>query len=413
MKKYVYRLVLCLFLGLSFFGCSTTEQQVENLIGQLAANEIGSPVWQQAVDELIIIGRPAARQLIAHIAEAHYIGENYREYRVEIEKIRTGCARALGKIKPRAASAALVATVTSSFTDAERLASIWAVGEIGSDQTSADALQKELDKEPAADEDPSIRLHTIIALIKMEEYSAVDEIKAVVDGAHAELAEEVLEGLRGANYFGVPILVDLAAREGPHQSQVQNILETIKAQLIEQLVAEDPDVRRHSARALGKIGDPSVQDALVARLQDSSNQVRFNAATSLAEMGQLQGIKFLFDAMEDQDPILRANAIKFLAEVQSSSAAVEKQLLEALVHDNPLSRAGAAQVLGQARVAAAVQALLTATQDPVPEVRWNAVIALGHIRPPESRSRLQELLKDSDATVAYYAEWALLQLGQG
>jgi HEAT repeat protein len=413
MEKRLPYLVFCLAFGTAFSACSTTEQQVEGLIEQLAANEIDAPSWNQAVDQLILIGRPAARQLIAHIAAAHYTGENYREYREEIEKIRTGCARALGKIKPRAASAALVGTIGPDFTDPERLAGIWAVGEIGFDQASADALKKELEKEPVEDENPAIRLHVVIALIKMGEYGPADQVKMVINGEDPGLRNVALEGLEGANYFGVPLLVDIVAQESPHQGQIQDILKKVKQQLIGQLNHEDPELRGQSARALGKIGDSGTRDDLVALLEDPSNQVRFNAATSLAEMGQAEGIDFLFDALEDQDPILRANAVKFLSEVQSNSASVENQLLEALGHDNPLARSGAAQVLAQARVATALQALLQATEDSVPEVRWNAIIALGVIGSPASRARLQELLQDGDDTVAYYAKWALLQLEQG
>ena len=413
MKTNIYRLASYLILFAAFSACSTTEQQVEGLIEQLAANEIDSPVWNQAVDELIVIGRPAARQLIAHIAAEHYTGENYREYRAEIEKIRTGSARALGKIKPRAASAALVGTITSSFTNNERLAGIWAVGEIGFNQASVDAMKKELDKDPVEDEAPNIRLNLAIALIKMGEDHITPQVKATIDGDDAELADIALEGLEGANYFGVPLLVDITNQEGPHQSRAKTILENVKAQLLKQLDHEDPELRGHSARALGRISDPDVRQNLIALLEDDSNQVRFNAATSLAEMSQPEGITFLFSALEDQDPILRANAVKFLAEVQKSSAAVEKELLEALGHDNPLARSGAAQVLGQAHVEMALQELLKATNDDIAEVRWNAIIALGTIRSPASRARLQELLEDDNDTVVYYAEWALLQLGPG
>jgi len=129
-------------------------------------------------------------------------------------------------------------------------------------------------------------------------------------------------------------------------------------------------------------------------------------------MDASQGIDFLFAALQNEDPILRANAVKFLTQVQRSSGAVEGQLLEALSSDSPLSRSGAAQVLGEARVSGAVQALLTATADAVAEVRCNAIIALGQIGPDDIRDRLQALCEDSDPTVSYYAEWALQQLGQ-
>ena len=67
----------------------------------------------------------------------------------------------------------------------------------------------------------------------------------------------------------------------------------------------------------------------------------------------------------------------------------------------------------QAQVGSALQILWTATEDDVPEVRYNAIIALGRLRSRDSRSRLQALVEDRDPAVSYYAQWALLQLGQG
>ena len=114
MRRLTYLSLPLLLLVMACQGCSTTEQQVEVLIEQLAANEIDSDNWNRAAQELMAIGRPAARQLIAHVPAAYYVGENYREHRAEIEKVRTGCAWALGQIKPRAASAALTATIDST-----------------------------------------------------------------------------------------------------------------------------------------------------------------------------------------------------------------------------------------------------------------------------------------------------------
>ena len=96
------RLTCLLLLGLS--ACSTTEEQVVELLEQMAANPVDSPAYQQSIDELAAIGRPAARQLIARLNPDLYLGENYREFRDEQEKLRIGCALALGHIKPRGAT---------------------------------------------------------------------------------------------------------------------------------------------------------------------------------------------------------------------------------------------------------------------------------------------------------------------
>ena len=393
----------CLLL-FSLSACSTTEEQVIDLLERMAAHPIDSPGWQQAVDNLATIGRPAARQLIARLNPGLYLGEDYREFRDEQEQLRTGCAQALGRIKPRGATAALKDRITAAYTDDERTACLWAIGQIGYSQVGLDALKVQL-----KDRNPVIRIHAAIAIVKMDDNVGDDEIEdAFTD---AQLAQIALQGLEEASYFGVPLLMRLSTDGGPKQQALRQIIGKVKDQLVAQLNAEEPVHRQRAATALGQIGDPGPTQALVNLLTDPSNQVRFSAAAALASLDQAQGIDFLFQALRNTDSILRANAVKFLVEVQSQSGSVESQLISALSAEAPLARAGAAQVLGQARVQTAVLSLIEATTDKTTEVRVNAIIALGQIGTGQSRARLESLCTDDDATVAYYAEWALVQLG--
>ena len=73
-------------------------------------------------------------------------------------------------------------------------------------------------------------------------------------------------------------------------------------------------------------------------------------------------------------------------------------------------RTGAAQVLGEAQVASAVPQLDNVINDSVSEVRCNVVIALGRIAAQSTREDLARLVDDDDASVAYYAEWALKEI---
>ena len=411
MRFFIALIALCASLSLS--ACSTTEQQITDYVEQMAANRIDSPAWQESVDGLIAIGRPAARQLTAQLNPAHYVGENYREFRQEQEKLRTGSARVLGRIKPRGATGALAGRISTDYTEPERIACIWAIGEMGFAQGGVDAVKGQM-----SDENPLIRLHASIALMKMDDQTGYEEISSALMGNNDTHVGVVLSGLGEAKHFGVPLLTQLADQEGPNKAALQQTTDQVSTQLVEQLKDEDPEMRRRAALALGELGDSQYVDALAQRLDDPSNQVRFSTAAALAEMDEQAGVDFLFDAMRDPDPILRTNAVKFLSGVQKSTGTVQAQLISALSSREALARAGAAQVLGQARVLAAVEALQAATGDDDAQVRANAVIALGHIGLPESRMPLEALLSDPDSTVAYYAEWALRQLnstekGQG
>ena len=410
MKKYAAALALAASLAAA--GCSTTEQQVGAHLETLAGNSLYDEAWNQAVDGLATIGRPAARQLVSQLDPAFYRGAHYREHRDEIEKIRTGAALALGRIRHKGAAASLKDRVTAAYRHSERLACVWALGEIGFNQAALDKLKANL-----ADADAEIRLLSAVAMLKMDDEGGEDAIVEALQSGDAALKDKAVGALSETNYTAVDLLVRLSGQQSPLENsgrqQVAQALKTVKTRLIGQLNDEDPEIRRHTARALGSVGDDEVRQALLASLEDPSNLVRFNAAASLAQLGDRQGIDFLFAALENADPILRVNAVNFLTQVQQRSGTVEEPLVAALASASPLARAGAAQVLGQSRVRAAVPALIAAVDDAEAQVRWNAVIALGRIGATESRQRLESLLTDKDSTVAYYAEWALGQLDRG
>ena len=399
--------ILLAVAGLS--ACSTTEQQVQDQIAVAAANDIDTEGWTGAVEQLVAIGRPAARQLILLLDPAQYKSVRYTEFRDEMARSRTAAATVLGRIRHNAASASLDDRITTAYQYPERVASIRAVGELNWTQAAATALEKQV----ADSTDARIRLYAAVALLKLGEDTAVDTIRAAAAAADPELAELAASELEGANYHGAELLVELRRQEGPNQERLERALDAVRDQLLVQLGDDDPEVRRSSARALGIIGNPATGDALFGLLDDSSNLVRFNAASSLAQLGDPRGTDFLFPALNSSDPILRVNAVKSLIRVQRTSETVQERLIASLTADDAFMRSGAAQVLGEARVETAVAGLLAALDDEDPQVRCNAVIALGRIGAPESRSALEQRLDDADKTVAYYAEWALAAFGAG
>jgi HEAT repeat protein len=388
-------------------GCSTTEEQVRAEIEVLAANDVGTDAHQGAVEALTAIGRPGARQLVALLNPGLYRGVSYREFRDERERTLTGAATVLGNIRHRAASGSMKDRISAAYRTSERHAALRAVGELGFNEAAVTALSNQL-----ADEDAQIRLLAAVALAKLGEATAHDTIVRAVLSDDSELSDLALVELRNANYHGVPILVDLQAT-GQRTEAIARALSTVRDQLIDQLGADDPDVRQASAAALGAVGDAAALEPLRALLGDPSNLVRFHAASSMVRLGDDGGSAFLFDALGNPDPILRLNAIKSLVRVQQLAGGVEDRLLSCLTDQDPALRSGAAQILGQAGVQSALTPLLGLLDDDDAEVRWNAAIGLGHLAQPASREALQLLVDDPHETVAYYATWALDQLADG
>ena len=249
-------------------------------IGVMAANEIDSERWNGAVEQLVAIGRPGARQLVALLDPALYRGAAYREFRDEIEKTRVGAAVVLGRIKHKAASASMDDRVTIAYRFQERLACIRGVGELGFTEAAVTALVKQLADSNSA----VIRLVSAAALLKLGEGTGRDTIvNAIVNGGD-ELAETAITELEGANFHGVSVLVQLLNQPGTQRPRLQKALDRVRGQLVSQLDDDDPEVRRASAGALGDVGDPIVVEQLLSLLDDPSNLVRFNAASSLVRL---------------------------------------------------------------------------------------------------------------------------------
>ena len=135
--------ILLLFISSSLWqiGCTTTEQEVSDQIEILASNEIDSERWTQAIEDLVAIGRPAARELMVLLDPSSYKGKHYRDFRGEIEQTRTGAIVVLGRIKHKAASAQIhPRTAAGTYTFKERIASLKAVSELGYNQATVNAL---------------------------------------------------------------------------------------------------------------------------------------------------------------------------------------------------------------------------------------------------------------------------------
>ena len=127
------------------------------------------------------------------------------------------------------------------------------MGQVGYVQAGVDAAKVQLE-----DDDPIIRIHAAIALLKMDDELGTSEIEAALaTSSDSELAQTALQGLEESGYFGVRLLVELSSRAGPHQAALRSVTAKVKDQLIAQLEAEEPVHRQRAAQALGYIGDES------------------------------------------------------------------------------------------------------------------------------------------------------------
>ncbi len=391
-----------MFLSVVFLasGCTTTDQQIRNVIDRAAWASKGSDMWNKTMQDLIEFDRTSARKIIAWLPDAWYIGKNFREHKDERNNIRLAAATLLGTIRYKPAAATLLPYLSDAYPDDVRKKMAWALGEIENEAIepeNIDALFKSDNYE--------LHMAAAVALCKLGyEYGC----EALIEGLKREDSNDsriASDGIKDAGHHSVRALVSsLGDKENKEIGEnIQDILRDMRDALITDLKSDDDSVRRNSARALGPIGDMSALDPLLPLLNDEENMVQLWAATSLSQLGNKKGTDYLLNALKSQDNISRFSAIDALIEAGST---LEHQLISTLKDSDALIRSSAAQALGRISAKGAVFALIEALGDTSAAVRWNAALALGKIGDKQALEPLRDHLNDSDKSVSYYAEWA-------
>ncbi len=142
----------------------------------------------------------------------------------------------------------------------------------------------------------------------------------------------------------------------------------------------------------GCIGKDPVEarvDILVQGLGDKDERVSSASANELCEIG-VPAVDPLIKALKDNNPQVRSLAARDLGIIVSSPIVGE---------DGEPVRNLTARNLGITKEKKAINALIEALKDPVPEVRMNAAFSLGEFQAPEAVEPLIELLKDENGEV--------------
>ena len=178
------------------------------------------------------------------------------------------------------------------------------------------------------------------------------------------------------------------------------------------LSSSRPQIVRHGAELLGRLGDRRAVGPLTAVVEHPAERVRAAAIRALARFDDPAAVEALESALEHLSPDTRSEAARALAD-HGREAAVTR-LLEAFNRDpeSPVRRelAAAAARLGAAgdltQIALDRRGLLRWRGRPV-EQRLDAVAGLAAAATPESRRLLDRLVREGDAPVRDAADRAL------
>ncbi len=183
------------------------------------------------------------------------------------------------------------------------------------------------------------------------------------------------------------------------------------------LLASDSVVRRISALAAGRIGDPRATPLLLRALDEPDSTVRVAVAFALGllrDSAAVQPLVQRLTGLPPLDALTATEAVTALAKIGGRrSADFFGAVLQGKV---ALSQANPAPATSQILLEtwrlgpdAPVDALLPFASDSVQATRWRAVYSLGRLRAPAAANELISALRDKDPAIRAVAARALVK----
>jgi len=280
-----------------------------------------------------------------------------------------------------------------------------------------------------ADRDQSKAINSV--LVKLLTNASLPEFSKGLQESYPRIVTQVASVLKTGQSYDANLLVDLFGEDGiskaalvdvlaAHKEEInpsylmQNIYkldvgnqnaalkmigdivdESAIPELISRLGGKDQNVRAHIARILGRFkGNAEVLDALEKVSNDSSKQVRFEAAQSLIKLGEEVDLFLLIQLLKDSDIRIQEVAVQGL--INSNDPEVIKHLIDPLQDSDEYVRRAAVEVLNELATADSIKDLLGAIRDRDWWVRERAADALAKIGGPKVIEAMLELIKDDD-----------------
>ncbi|MFC1808407.1 HEAT repeat domain-containing protein, partial [Candidatus Omnitrophota bacterium] len=182
------------------------------------------------------------------------------------------------------------------------------------------------------------------------------------------------------------------------------------------VLGNDASVGEAAAGALSNIGKYSIKP-LVEALESENPKIRANAAWALGQMNDLTAVRPLVKALCDDNKKVGLKAMQAIINLSQMEATRDQLetangiLLDTLNDPNAKMRASAAKALGNAKDPLSVRPLMKVLKDSDPKVRLEIVIALDKINDTRAKDALVEAIRDISWEVQVAAIGAVGGLG--
>jgi len=178
-------------------------------------------------------------------------------------------------------------------------------------------------------------------------------------------------------------------------------------ELVVKLKDSSKDVVKASiVEAIGQIQDPRAVKPLIEALNDEEMLVRWNAIKGLARFGE-DAVAPLLRAMDTADRFKRRNVVQALGELGGDE--VVDRLIRMLMFDesDQMVQVEVIRALDRIRDARSVDPLITVLKMDNWEMRWRTIHALEHLGDPRAIEPLLEVMNDGDKDIQWAAYMAI------
>lgn len=256
---------------------------------------------------------------------------------------------------------------------------------------SAPDIEIKILLEKSCADDPLVRCEAIQALSNFQSLEVIRVLMDALQDDHPFVRWEAARSLGrvGARLQrrGAGLSLNRLLRSSARVTTVLELLES-------RMDTEDATHRSAVADALGELGLAAGADALLRLLKDESPEVRESAAIALGKLGMEKVVPALVDALRDTSLSVRCAAADAIGCIGGPRAIVA--LLLWLNDENRMFRARVVAALGHigGRSSAVNRALIEVLDDQRPDVRWQAVRALGRAGNSTAIPHLKRLFED-------------------
>lgn len=238
-------------------------------------------------------------------------------------------------------------------------------------------------------EDEEVRETAVAALGKIPSKDAVRALVKCMDDEYGDMehrAVRTLEAMEPGVKEDILINVLLKSRKMNTRSRAAHLLGEMRSEkaIVPLLMALEnckSKTRQEIALALEKIGSEEVVDRLIDVFEDKGRgyNARSLAARVLGRLEAGEAVDALVESLESKNSSIGMSAARALVDIKSKKEDIEEELIDMVEDGNKYGRERACFVLGELRSEAAVDVLISATEDKEKRVRQWALKALKRI----------------------------------